>query len=102
MSGIDEMTDLAMWSLLLGAVLPPLVSLIKRNKWSDGLKSLFSVLIFVFAGVGTAYFSGNFNGRSVVSSFLVIAVTGYSLYQNFYKPVGVDKTLSNATESNRN
>lgn len=101
MEDVSEMTDLAMWSLIIGAVVPPLVSLIKRKRWSDSAKSLLSFIIFAIAGAGTAYFSDNFNGRSIVSSFLLIAVTGYALYQSFYKPTGIDNAVSSATETNK-
>ena len=98
MDDLNTLSDLAMWSLLIGAILPVLVSVIKRSKWSKTTKALLALLIFTVAGTGTAYFNDQFNGRTIVSCILLVAVTAYTLFQNFYKPTGLDEAITNATE----
>lgn len=91
-------TDLIMWSGLVGFGLPLVIAVIVQSRWSDNVKAVVAFLACCLAGAGTAYFSGHFVGRSIVSSILVVATVGMALYQGFWKPTGVTAAIRAATD----
>lgn len=95
---IAQMTDMAMWSLIVGFFLPILVSLIKQSKWSKTAKVLLAFALFIVVGFVTAYLSGLLEARTIISSILIIAVVSLTMYQSFYKPTGIDAKVSSVTD----
>lgn len=97
-SEIADMTDAAMWALIVGAFLPVFVSLVKQSTWPKYAKALVAFVVFAASGFVTAYLSGALNGRTIVSCILIVTVTAYTLFQNFYKPTGLDAKISGLTD----
>lgn len=95
---VVDMTDAAMWALLVGALLPLFVSLVKQSDWPNYVKALVAFAVFVSVGFITAYLAGAFTGRTIVSCILIVAVTAYTMFQNFYKPTGIDAKISSLTD----
>jgi hypothetical protein len=91
------LTDLAMWSLLVGFFLPPAVAIVQQPGWSDRFRAVVTFLICCIAGAGTAYFSDQFDGRPVVSSILLILVTTLGTFRGFWKPTRVAPAIEYAT-----
>ena len=94
------MTDLEMYSLLLGAFLPLAISVVQQPGWSDKLRAVVALLICVVADIPLVYFQGDFTGRRLVSSALLVLVTAYATFRNFWKPTGAAPTIEDATSPN--
>lgn len=95
-----DFTDLAMWNLLLGFLLPLVVAIVQQPKFSDPARALVTFVACVFAGAGTAYFEGSFTGRGIVSSILLTLVVALTTHRNFWKPSGVTPRIEAATSTN--
>lgn len=91
-------SDLFMWSGLVGFGLPLVIAVIIQSRWSDTVKAIVAFVACCAAGAGTAYFSGHFQGRSIVSAVLVVMTVGMALYQGFYKPSGITAAIRSATD----
>lgn len=91
------MTDLQMWSLLVGFFLPPALAVIQQPGWSDRFRTVVAFLACCVAGAGTAYFQDDWHGRPVTSAILVTLVTSLATYRNFWKTTGVAPKIEFAT-----
>lgn len=95
------MTDLEMWSLLVGAGLPVVVALINQPRWAPAAKFIVTAAAAVAAGAGTAYFQGDLTGRRWISSALVIGVTALVTYQTGWKPSTIVPRIEHASSGKR-
>lgn len=93
----DVPSDLAMWSGLVGFVLPPLMSVIIQSGWSTRVQSVVAFVVSLVAGAGTAWLSGNFVDRDVISCGLIIFTVGVATYYGFWKPTGISPSIERAT-----
>ena len=86
---VTVVTDAQMWALIVGFGLPLLVAVIQQPRWSNPIRVAMSVATAIVAGAGTAYFSGEFTGRGIVSCVLVVLVASIATYQNLWKPTKI-------------
>lgn len=86
-----------MWLLVVGFLLPLVISVIQQQSWSDQLRALVAFAACVVAGAGTAYFQGDFTGKRVISGILIVAVTALTTYRNFWKPTNISPTIETMT-----
>lgn len=93
------MTDLEMWSLLVGAFTPPLVAVINQPRWSGAVKFTVTAAVCTAVAALTAYLQGDLTGRRWLSSALVVAVTALITYQTGWRPSGVAPGIERATSS---
>lgn len=91
------MSNLVMWNLILGFVIPNLVAVLQQPRWSSSRRAVVTLLVCIVGGVGTAYFNGQFNLGDIVGSILVTAVAAITFYKNFWKPTGIAPAIENAT-----
>lgn len=91
------MTDLEMYALIVGFLLPPVLSVVQQSGWSDRLRAVVAFLACALAGAGTAYFQGDLTGRRFVSASLVVLVTALATYRNLWKPTGVSPAIETKT-----
>ncbi len=91
------MDDLQMWSLLVGAGTPLLISIAQQPTWSPRLRAVVAVLACLVVGAGTAWFNGELNGRGVTTAVLIVLVAALTTYRNVWKPIGVARPLEAAT-----
>ena len=82
-------SDAQMWALIVGFGLPLLVAVLQQPKWSNRVRVTVGVLASIVAGAGTAFFTGEFTGRSIVSCALVVCVASIATYQNLWKPTKI-------------
>ena len=93
MNGTVDLTDLQLWLLIIGFVGPLVISFVSRPTLAPWAKIAIQVVYSAIAGAGTAYLSGQFDGRTVISSvLLVLAVTVLS-YKGLWKPTGVSDSI---------
>lgn len=91
------MTNLQMWSLIVGTLLPLVVAVVQRRTWPDWLRSAIMVAVSALAAAGTAYFQGDLTGRRFVEAGLVIIVATIATYQGLWKPTGVAPAIEAKT-----
>lgn len=98
---MEPVSDLAMWSLIVGFLLPPALAVVQQGKWDAKIKAALAFLVSAAAAVGVAYFSDDLTGRTWVSSALVVFVGAISTYQMFWKQTTIAPKIESATDLNR-
>ena len=91
------MTDFEMWNLIVGFLLPPVLSVLQQTNWSDRLRAVIAFLACLLAGAGVAYFQGELTGKRFVTASLVVLVTAVATYRNFWKPTGISPGIETKT-----
>lgn len=94
------MTNIVMWSSIVGFFLPPALAVVMQPKWSNRVRSVVAFVGCAVAGAGTAYFQGDLNGRRFVEAGLVVLVTAMATFRNFWKTTGVSSTIEETTALN--
>jgi hypothetical protein len=89
--------DLAMWSLIVGALLPPVVALVQRPTWLPWVRSVVTVGACIIAGGATAWFSGSLTGPFTITSILLILTSALATYKGFWKPTEIAPKIEAAT-----
>lgn len=99
--GADSVTDLLTtldrWSMLVGVFLPLIIAAVNRTMWPGAVKLVVSALLCVFASFVTVYLVGQWNGRDVVGSLILVATFSYASYHWAWKPSGVAPAVERAT-----
>ena len=92
------MTDLTMWTALVGFFVPVVVSVVQQPKWMPRTRALGAVLISGIAGLGTVYFTtpSLFDTGITATVMLTVAMAATAAYNTFSKPVGI-RTLEDLT-----
>ena len=83
------MTNLEMYALVVGFLLPPLIAIVQQPTWPEWARAVMTFLVCALAGAGTAYFQGDLTGRRFVEAGLVVLVTTIATFKGFWKPTGV-------------
>lgn len=91
------MTNLSMWTLIVGAVLPALIATIQQPGWSPRLRSIVTVAVCVVVGGGTSWLTGDLHIEAIVTSILTVLVAALSTYKGFWKPTGIAPTVEALT-----
>lgn len=91
------MTNLVLWSTIVGFFAPPVIAIVQQAKWSNRVRAAVTFALAALAGAGTAYFQGDLTGRRFVESGLIILVAGIATFQGFWKPTGITPAIENAT-----
>ena len=91
------MTNLQMWALLVGFLMPLLISALQRSTWPNPLRALIAFLACAVAGLVTAWLGGDFNTTDIVSAVLVVLTTALATYKGLWKPTGVSPRIESAT-----
>lgn len=91
------MTNIVMWSSIVGFFLPPALALVMQPKWTDRVRSSVAFVACAVAGAGTAYFQGDLTGRRFVEAGLVVLVTAMTTFRNFWKTTGVTPRIESVT-----
>jgi VIT1/CCC1 family predicted Fe2+/Mn2+ transporter len=91
------MTNIVMWSSIVGFFLPPVIALVQQPGWSNRVRSVVAFAACAVAGAGTAYFQGDLTGRRFVEAGLVVLVTAMATFRNFWKTTGVSPMIEDAT-----
>jgi peptidoglycan/LPS O-acetylase OafA/YrhL len=90
--------NLAMWSLLVGSLLPPVMSFIMQPGWSRKAQAFISAAICVLVGAITVYLAGDFKmGEELVTSILLVLISAQTTYRNFWKPTSIAPAIEKAT-----
>ena len=91
------MTDLQTWSLIIGALVPPIYAIVMQSRWSVTLRTIVSVFLSVIIGFGTAYFEGRLTGARFVTSALLITLTSITTYHTIWSRTAITNTIEKST-----
>lgn len=91
------MSNLAMWSLIVGFFTPIVVAVIQQPKWSSGARAVITFLFCIITGGVTTALQGALTGERLVSSVLLILVTAITTYKGLWQPTGAAPALERAT-----
>ncbi|MEU6365789.1 hypothetical protein ABZ876_08535 [Streptomyces sp. NPDC046931] len=92
-------TDAQLWSAALGYLLPLAIAVVAQPRWSGAVKGLLMLVVATGDGLGTAYFNGEFSGKSIVTCVLVAAVAIGVAYHTVWKPSGIAPGIERATST---
>lgn len=83
------MTNLQMWSLLVGFLAPLLIAAVQQPKWTSKTRAIVQVLSSLVIGAGTALFNGQLDSvKNTTSAILVVLVASMSSYESVWKKTG--------------
>lgn len=93
------MTDLEMWSLLVGVAIPPLVAVIEQPKWPNWFRAVVGVLASAVAGFITTYLTleSALWEQGMIHAMLLVGVASWASYRNFWKPTTVAPVIETKT-----
>jgi len=85
------LTDLEMWSLLVGVLLPTLVAVIQQPKWPSWFRAVVGVAASIVAGFVTTYLTldSALWDQGMVHAILLVSVAAWASYRNFWKPTTI-------------
>lgn len=84
------MTNLEMWALVVGFVLPPVLAVVQQTNWSNRLRAVVAFAACLAAGTGTVLVQkDHWDWSEWVSTSLLVLVTAIATYRNFWKPTGI-------------
>lgn len=91
------MSNLVMWTALVGTLMPVLIAFVNRTTWSSGTKATVALVSSAVAGIATAWLNGELAGRDVIAAVLVAATATTVAYHAWWKPTGIAPALEEAT-----
>jgi len=91
------MTNLMMWSLIVGFFMPPVQAVIQQTNWSSQLRAGVNFVACAVAGAGVAFFQGDLNFERWIESALVVLVTTIAVYKGTWKPTGISPAIEEKT-----
>jgi hypothetical protein len=91
------MTDLQMWSLIVGFASPLIISVVEQPRWTASVRALITALVCIIFGALTAYFEGALTAERWVEAALVVGVAAITFYKGLWKPTGVAPAIEAAT-----
>jgi peptidoglycan/LPS O-acetylase OafA/YrhL len=98
MDAVNGLSDLALWSLIVGFISPWLIAVIQQPGWSKGLRSVVTFVWCIVAAGVTALLQGDLGVRSLLSAILLVFAMTLVTYQGLAKNAGA-KTIEAKTSS---
>lgn len=91
------LTDLQMWSALVGALLPPVVAAINQPRWPGSWRLVMTVVCCLIAAGVTCWVAGALAGRTYASSVLVVLTATLATYHWAWRPSTIAPAIESAT-----
>jgi len=92
----DGLSNLAMWSLIVGALTPPLLSVIQQPRYAR-FRPVLMIGAAVIDGVVISWLQGNLDFSRFVNSALVAGVAIITAYHGIWKPSGISPAIEQKT-----
>lgn len=90
----EDMTDTAMWAVVVGFFMPLIINFVVSAKWSPAAKALVSFGVSAVVGAITAWLTGAYTGLGIPSAILLTFVVAIAAYSQFWKQVFPDAQAS--------
>ncbi len=97
------MNDLAMWSLILGFFVPPVVAVIQQPRWNDGLRAVVTFVFSILVALGSLVFDDTLgfhaalDAENWISATLLVLVTAISTYKGLWQKTGIAPAIESST-----
>jgi hypothetical protein len=91
------LTDLDLWSALVGIGMPPLVAVAISSRWQPWQRALVAAALCMLAGVGTTWIAGDLAGVTPVRAVLLVAMAAFGSYSTWWKGSGITQKIEEAT-----
>lgn len=91
------LTDLEMWSALVGALLPPVVALVNRSTWPKAWRLAMAVVCCLVAAGITCWVRGELNHDSYAHSVLLVLTATLATYHWAWRPSTIAPAIEAAT-----
>lgn len=102
MEGMEAgLTDLDLWSALVGVGMPPLVAVVVSSRWQPWQRGLMALIMCVAAGLATTWIAGDLQGVTPVRSVLVVATATFGSYRRWWHTTGITKKIEDKTTPRR-
>lgn len=82
-----EMTDAAMWAVIVGFISPLVLNFIVSATWPAWAKALTAFGFSAVVGTITAVIAGAYEGLGIPSTILLTLVVAITSYQSFWKQI---------------
>lgn len=91
------LTDLDLWSALVGIGMPPLVAVAVSSRWQPWQRAVVAAALCVGAGLATTWIAGDLAGVTPVRAVLVVAMATFGSYRKWWKDSGITRKIELAT-----
>ena len=92
-----NLSNSELWAAALGYVLPLVIAFVNQPRWASWVKGLLMLAVAGGDGLGTAYFTDQFHGKTIVTCLLVAAIAIGVAYHTVWKPSGIAPAIERAT-----
>jgi len=91
--------NLEMWSLLVGAVLPPFVAIIQQPQWPNWFRTAVAVASSIVVGFVTTWLTNDdvLWEQPMVTSILMVLVAALTTYRNVWRSSGIAPAIEAKT-----
>lgn len=94
------MSNLQMWALIVGFLLPLGISVVQQQHWPNGLRAVVGFILCLVAASGQVLIQlDSWNWRVWIQSVLLIFVTAIATYHAFWKQTGVAPAIESSTST---
>jgi hypothetical protein len=93
----DGLSNLAMWSLIVGALTPPLVAIVQRPTFNRTFRVIVMIAAAIIDGVVVSWLQGDLNFARFTNSALIAGVAIITAYHGIWKPSGIAPSIERAS-----
>lgn len=86
--------DITIVSIILGLVLPFVVSFLKGQQWSENVKMLFSMGVAIVAAAITLLVQNDFNWESLLANSATVWAMAQVLYKTWFQTTNAEGKLA--------
>jgi hypothetical protein len=92
-------SNLEMWNLVAGFLLPPVIAIIQQPKWPNGLRAVVTFVISLGLAVVTMLIknNGHWVWHNWITGALTVLVAAIATYHGLWKPTGAAPAIENGT-----
>lgn len=83
------MTNIGIWSALIGVAMPLVVSLVNQSTWPKGIGAVVALGTSLIAAGVTCWVGGDLKGNDYINSAGLILISTVATYHLFWKPTGI-------------
>lgn len=100
---MSNVSNLVMWSLIVGFVTPPVLAVIQQPRFSRRVQSILAFAFSAVLALGLLYFDetlgfrAELDAENFISALLMIFVTATNTYRNLWKPTGIAPAIESVT-----
>lgn len=83
--------------LIVGALIPLLVSVVNRYKWDAAVKALVDLVLVIAVGVLVAWLTDHWDKNGIIQTCAAIYVIAQVTLQSVWKPTGTTEQIEKST-----